>query len=131
MRHADHIIDLGPRAGVHGGELVASGTLPELLRHQESVTGQCLRAKKTFPARGQRRRVENPKSESTRKASPARASEFGLPSDFGFRISDLRWLTLHNASHNNLKNLTVRFPLIRFVVVTGVSGSRKSTLVRA
>ena len=57
MRHADYIIDLGPGAGVHGGEVVACGTLEELLHHEHSVTGRYLRQTKTFPARGHRRPV--------------------------------------------------------------------------
>ena len=52
MRRADYIIDLGPGPGVHGGEVVATGTLAELLRHPESITGQCLRAHRKFPTRG-------------------------------------------------------------------------------
>ena len=54
MRRADFIIDLGPGAGVHGGTVVASGTLEELLRHPDSITGQCLRAVRKFPTRGRR-----------------------------------------------------------------------------
>jgi excinuclease ABC subunit A len=100
MRRADHIVDLGPGAGVHGGTVVASGTLAELMRHADSVTGHCLRAHKSYPSRGRRR--------------PAAKQS----------------LILHDASANNLKNLTVAFPLNRLLVVTGVSGSGKSSLVR-
>jgi excinuclease ABC subunit A len=102
MRRADYIVDLGPGAGVHGGTVVAAGTLAELLQHSESITGQCLRSKKIYPARGARRPID--------KASPV--------------------LVLRDVSKNNLQKLTVRFPLGRFVCVTGVSGSGKSTLIR-
>jgi excinuclease ABC subunit A len=102
MRRADYIIDLGPGAGVHGGEVVAHGPLRELMRNQDSVTARCLRARKSHPAGGKRRPV------------------------------DARWprLRLSGARANNLSNLTAAFPLGRFICLTGVSGSGKSTLLR-
>ena len=91
MRRADYIIDLGPGAGVHGGEVVAAGTLAELLRHPESITGQCLRAHKSLSRARQA------------QAGAARASPKRKPT------SNQLWLTLRDAAKNNLKNLTVRF----------------------
>lgn len=101
IRAADWIIDLGPGAGEHGGEVVVAGTVQEVINCPESLTGQYLSGKRQieFPAM---RRPPHPD----------------------------RWLILHGARANNLKNLTVRIPLGLFVCITGVSGSGKSTLIQ-
>jgi excinuclease ABC subunit A len=100
IRAADHVVDLGPRAGRYGGEVVTEGTVEELLRHQQSLTARYLRGDLRIP----------------------------LPS--GRRSADpKKRLRVVGAKANNLKNLTVDFPLGLFVAVTGVSGSGKSSLV--
>jgi excinuclease ABC subunit A len=98
IRHADHIVDLGPGAGVHGGEIVAQGTLQDILNSPDSLTGQYLTGA---------RRIEVPKVR--RKGN-------------GHKI------VVTNARANNLQNVTAKFPLGMFVCVTGLSGSGKSTL---
>ena len=123
MRQADYIIDLGPGAGVRGGHVVAAGTLEELLKHPDSVTGQCLShlESKSYPTRGSRRPVlPLPRAAGSGKGRSRKEPDAAPP----------EFLTLHQASRNNLKDVTVRFPLGRFIVVSGVSGSGKSTLVK-
>ncbi len=101
IRAADYVIDLGPGAGEHGGEVVVAGTVQEVIDCPDSLTGQYLAGKRT---------IEVPPSR--RPPHPE------------------RWLTLYGARANNLKNLTVRIPLGLFVCITGVSGSGKSTLIQ-
>ncbi len=99
IRSADHIVDLGPGAGVHGGEIVAQGTLKDILKSKASLTGQYLSGA---------RRIEVPKKR--RKGN-------------GHKI------TVHGARANNLRDVTVSLPLGTFTCVTGLSGSGKSSLV--
>ena len=104
MRRADHVIDLGPGAGVLGGRVMAQGTLQEVIANPDSPTGRSLATATTYPSRGTRRTVAVD--------------------------TEAAWLSLPASTLHNLKGISARFPLGRFTVVTGVSGSGKSTLVK-
>ena len=99
MHSADHIIDIGPGAGIHGGYLVAEGTFEKIANNKKSITGQYLSKKKIIDIPEKR------------------------------EINKDRMITINKANGNNLKNVTANFPLSTFTCVTGVSGSGKSTLL--
>ncbi len=100
MRHADHLIDMGPGAGVHGGEVVAQGTADEVMKVKESITGQYLSGKKSIPVPEERRKAPKHKK-----------------------------LSLTGCTANNLRDISVDIPLGVMSCVTGVSGGGKSSLV--
>jgi len=99
MRKADYVVDIGPGAGVHGGEIVCAGTIDEIIRCPESLTGQYLSGKKQIPVPEVRRKGTG------------------------------KFLRIKNAKENNLKDVTVDIPVGAFTCVTGVSGSGKSSLI--
>ncbi|WP_020619569.1 excinuclease ABC subunit UvrA [Paenibacillus daejeonensis] len=99
MMACDYIIDIGPGAGIHGGQVVAEGTPQEIMENEKSLTGQYLSGRKFIPVPLQR------------------------------RPTDERWLEIRGAKENNLRNLNAKIPLGVFTAVTGVSGSGKSTLI--
>jgi excinuclease ABC subunit A len=101
IRSADYVVDLGPGAGVHGGELVAAGTLPEILSNKHSLTAQYLNGELAIP----------------------------IPKKRLVPTEERGWLEVLGAKENNLQNIDARIPLGTFTCITGVSGSGKSTLV--
>jgi len=147
MARADHIIDLGPGAGIHGGELLASGTPEEIKRNSKSLTGLFLAKGLVHPQRGAYRPIQateaggrkpearGQKSEvrsqkSANKNIPVSATSSSLASGLRPLASISGWLTLRGARLRNLKNFDLRLPLGRLIMAAGPSGAGKSTLFR-
>jgi excinuclease ABC subunit A len=124
MRAADHLIDFGPGPGVRGGEVVATGTAAQVAKKERSVTGAFLSGKRKIEVPAKRRITSSANDEC--RMTNAEKKKKGNSS---FDIRHSSFLRVVNASHNNLKNVTVDIPLGAFVCVTGVSGSGKSSLV--
>ena len=99
MKQADFVVDIGPGAGIHGGEVVCCGTVEDIMNCKDSITGQYLSGTKKIPVPEERRKGNG------------------------------KFIKIYDANQNNLKNVTVSIPLGKFVCVTGVSGSGKSSLV--
>ncbi|MBX3006880.1 MAG: excinuclease ABC subunit UvrA [Melioribacteraceae bacterium] len=99
MEEADLVFDMGPKAGIHGGEIVASGTVQEIMRNENSLTGKYLSGKLSIP----------------------------VPNERNLQVNE--FIRIVGARENNLKNVSVNIPLKKLVVISGVSGSGKSTLV--
>ncbi len=175
IRSADWIVDFGPGPGVRGGRIVAQGTLEDILRTPESITGQYLAGRRAIPVPVQRRPVPDPtpllqtaatsedpsgradlntpastrnlKEPPSGKAEQTTSAEgpflgggngrgqrrprrrYRVPEALASAEGAPGWLVVRGATHNNLKNIDVPIPLGRFVCVTGVSGSGKSSLV--
>ncbi len=100
MENADHIIDIGPDAGLYGGEIIAEGTVKEIIKRENSITGNYLSGKKFIPIPRKRKTAKNG-----------------------------RFIEINGATGNNLKNVNLKIPCGTFTCVTGVSGSGKSTLI--
>ena len=121
IRESDYLVDIGPGAGVHGGNVVAQGPMPELIKDmkQDSLTLQYLRGKKFIEVPATRRKVVLPAERGT-KSAKIKLGSSGSAQEF---------LKIRGAHANNLKDVDVDIPLRRFTAVTGVSGSGKSSLV--
>ena len=130
IRSADHVIDVGPGAGEHGGRIVAAGPLPDVLAVDESLTAAFLTGRRMIPVPHERRGPSTGSGQvpSAGSAQALSAGSGQAPSTSSGRAARAR-VTVKGARANNLKSIDVDFPLGRFIGVTGVSGSGKSSLV--
>lgn len=110
IRKADYVVDIGPLAGEHGGEVVATGNVEDIIKQERSITGKYLSGKRKIDITEIKKELK----------------EIGIHE---FRKSNGNYIKLYGVTHNNLKNVDLEIPLGRFVSITGVSGSGKSSLV--
>lgn len=126
IREADFIIDMGPGAGSHGGQIVAQGSLDDILKNKKSLTADYLNGEKEIKIPTERR-AGTPLSSRTPKAEGSHTTKRGDPSSHNAPRNDIACIEVIGATGNNLKNVSAKIPLGTFTCVTGVSGSGKSS----
>jgi excinuclease ABC subunit A len=130
IRAADHVIDMGPGAGVHGGRVIAQGTPDEVAAHPESLTGRYLAHALRIEVPTQRHTWQRDDAADAAPAAPAKPKPGQPPSAWpSYQDAPAACLRIVNARGNNLKNVTAEIPVGLLTCVTGVSGSGKSTLI--
>ncbi|MFC1780629.1 excinuclease ABC subunit UvrA, partial [Patescibacteria group bacterium] len=120
IKQSDHIIDIGPGAGVHGGRIIAEGKVKDIKASKKSLTGDYLSGRRKITKENIQKQVQKViEKNGFHKSAEAES----------WRLNAESYLTINNITHHNLKNVNVSFPLGKFICLTGVSGSGKSSLL--